>query len=90
MDTRYLDYSRVISVMAQQGVLSPEVGQQFCEVVLPQLVAELEVMLRVAEDRWAAAISAPPAVEPVSPVTQDMKQKPAKKAARRKPRKVKK
>lgn len=79
MDPKYIEYSRVVAVMAQQGVLSTDVAQRFCAEAVPQLVAEIEVLQRLTEHLWSEAIAAPP--EPVTPP--DTNKKPAKKARRK-------
>jgi hypothetical protein len=49
MDEKLIDYTRVVALMAQQDVLEEKTAVQFCKAVLPQLLAELEVMSRVAQ-----------------------------------------
>jgi hypothetical protein len=67
MNQKLLDYSRVISVMAQQDVLGSDVADHFCKAVLPQLLAELDVMARLADVRIAAALDIPQPVAPQEP-----------------------
>jgi hypothetical protein len=82
MQQRYIDYSRVVAVMAQQDVLPDDVAQQYCKEALPRLIAELDVLSRLADAKFASVLTVP--VEQPAPVEQDMSPtKPAKK--RRKP-----
>lgn len=61
MNQKLLDYSRLVSVMAQQDVLGEGAAMQFCQQVLPQLLAALDVMLRLQDDRITSAIEVPAA-----------------------------
>ena len=83
MQQKYIDYSRVVAVMAQQDVLPDDVAQQYCREALPRLIAELDVMSRLVDDKFTSALTVPVEQQP-APVEQDMSPKtPAKK--RRKP-----
>jgi len=84
MQQKYIDYSRVVAVMAQQDVLPDDVAQQYCREALPRLIAELDVLSRMADTKFASVMAVPVERQP-APVEQDMspKTKPAKK--RRKP-----
>lgn len=82
MDPRYLDYSRVVSVLAQQEVLANDVAQTFCRSALPLLIAEMEVLQRLVDTKFSGVFPEPPVVE-AEPVPQ-----PASKP--RKPRKSRK
>lgn len=62
MQQRYIDYSRVVAVMAQQDVLPDDVAQQFCKEALPRLIAELDVLSRMADAKFASVLTVP--VEP--------------------------
>lgn len=68
MDKELLDYARMISLMARQGILRPDAATDFCQRVLPDLTYELEVLEGVAQrlsQMMAAAISGPePEPEP--------------------------
>jgi hypothetical protein len=68
MDEKLIDYTRVVALMAQQDVLEEKTAVQFCKAVLPQLLAELEVMSRVAQSAhsFLASISPAPKPEPVA------------------------
>ena len=50
MDEKLIDYTRVVALMAQQDVLESQTAVHFCKSVLPQLLVELEVMRRVAQN----------------------------------------
>jgi len=80
MQQKYIDYSRVVAVMAQQDVLPDDVAQQFCREALPRLIAELDVMSRLVDDKFTSALTVP-VEQPSVPVEPDMspKKKPAKK-----------
>lgn len=83
MQQRYIDYSRVVAVMAQQDVLPDDVAQQYCREALPRLIAELDVLSRLADAKFASVLDVQVEQQP-TPVEQDMSpKKPAKK--RRKP-----
>ena len=65
MQQRFIDYSRVVSVMAQQNVLHPDMAVEFCGNILPQLIAELEVLQRLADTKLGSVFTVDaPAVEP--------------------------
>lgn len=64
MNQRFLDYSRVIAVMAQQEALDADVAVQFCKSILPQLMAELEVLQHLADTKLSSVFTAPATVEP--------------------------
>lgn len=65
MQQRFIDYSRVVSVMAQQNVLHPDMAVAFCGNVLPQLIAELEVLQRLADTKFGSVFTIDaPVVEP--------------------------
>lgn len=69
MQQRFIDYSRVVSVMAQQNVLHPDMAVAFCGNVLPQLIAELEVLQRLADTKFGSVfttVDAPAAETPAS------------------------
>lgn len=95
MDKKYLDYARVVSVMAQQGALLDEaIAQQFCAEVVPVLISEIEVLERMVNARADAAIPAPPCeatvcssrwVEQKPEKATKKKAKPAKKKPAKKP-----
>lgn len=84
MEQRYLDYARVVAVMAQQRVLLPDMAMAFCANVLPQILAEMEVLHRLADTKFGAAftVDEAPAAEPPVAVQQPVARatrRPAKK-----------
>ena len=73
--------------MAQQEVLEDGVATQFCGTILPQLIAEIEVLQRLADAKFPAAFADPvaPVEQPAADTNEKPADKPAKKRSRRKP-----
>lgn len=78
MDEKLIDYTRVVALMAQQDLLEEKAAVQFCKAILPQLLAELEVMSRVAQSAHSFLASLPAPTQPEPPATKPSQ--PAKKA----------
>lgn len=73
MEEKLVDYARIVALMAQEGVLEETTAVNFCKLVVPQLIAELEIMRRVAQ----AAFPVPAPAQP-EPATQEKDSTPAK------------
>jgi hypothetical protein len=78
---RYIAVSSQVAAAASTGELAAENAVEFCRVVLPRLLVELEIAKRVEErlaERFPDPFVPEPAVEPKKP-----RRKARKKAARR-------
>jgi hypothetical protein len=84
MDEKLIDYTRVVALMAQQDVLEAQTAVHFCKAVLPQLLVELEVMRRVAQNANAFLGSIAPQPQEATP-----EQEPAAKPKQAKPKRRK-
>lgn len=72
--------------MAQQDVLPADAAVAFCGKVLPQLIAELEVLQRLTDTKFSS-LFAPQQEEPPVVVVEPQPEKPSKKPRKaRKPR----
>lgn len=79
---RYIDIARRVSATAQAGTLPPDTAVQFCQVILPDLLVELEIAQRV-DERLSARFAPVPHPAPETPAKPP---KRAKKKAVKKPR----
>lgn len=88
MDEKLLEYSRLISTASQQEQLGADHALAFCQKVLPQLLAEIEILSRVQarmDAVFETVLSAP--AEIVAPPKADRrKRRPAAKARKKKAR----
>jgi hypothetical protein len=92
MDQKLIDYSRVVAVMAQQDALEGEMSLHFCKAILPHLLAEMDVLTRLADAKFASVlnVSAPAVPAPPAPKKPPVKRarKPIKKSSSRKTKHV--
>lgn len=82
---RYIDIAHRVAATARAGSLKPETAVQFCQVILPDLLVELEIAKRV-DERLSAQFAPVPQPAPETPAKPP---KRAKKKAVKKPRKKK-
>jgi len=74
-EDKLVSYARIIALMAQEGVLEPDAAMTFCRAIVPQLLAELEIMRGVVARAWAQLSSTselaegppPPLTAPAAP-----------------------
>lgn len=82
---KLIDYALAVSSLSQAGTLSGEGALQFCQLILPHLLAELEVSRRV-DERLASMFPEPaPQPQPEQPQKKHRQERkrPAKKATKR-------
>lgn len=82
----YIDIAHRVAATARAGSLKPETAVQFCQVILPDLLVELEIAKRV-DERLSAQFAPVPQPAPETPAASP---KRAKKKAVKKPSKKKK
>lgn len=67
MEAKVLDYARMVSLMASQGILRHADATEFCSTVLPAMLTELEILEGVSNrltQMIASAIAPQVAEEP--------------------------
>jgi hypothetical protein len=78
MDAQELDYARMVSLMAAQGILRHADAIEFCSTVLPSLLSELEILEGVANrlSQMIAAAISPPKEEAPEPQPAEKPKRP--------------
>jgi hypothetical protein len=85
MNEKLIAYSRLVAIAASQRQLDAETAMMFCSDVVPQLLAELEVLTRVnAKFESVLQLTPQPEPQPEKPAAEKKVRKPRKKKARAK------